>query len=217
MLKPILTHNRLFARHLCFDKLKQNIEDGARRMTRPKQGGEAVRRRGRPALPKGAGKRHALGLRVTAECRKALEEAAASSGRSISQEIEFRLERSLQQDAAFGGREMAGLFLMMSGAAALICARRGAKAWSSDSETFLAIRAAWRGLIDQAAPDYTGEIGLLHQPSSSDEAARKAQEADFREWLERAEAAKRRREKIERLGPDVAEALARLRPTNEDR
>ncbi len=181
-------------------------------MAKPKQGGEAVRRRGRPALPKGAGKRHALGLRATAECRRALEEAAATSGRSISQEIEFRLEQSFHQDAAFGGREMAGLFRMMSGAAALICERRGVKAWSSDFETFLAIREAWRLLIDEtapvmptdwkakfqalrdeapgapSAPKHTGEIGFLHQLSSSDQAAQEAHEARIKEWLDRADA-----------------------------
>src|SRR5262245_17786435 len=207
------------------------------RMAKPRQGGDAVRRRGRPAFPKGAGKRHALGLRVTAECRKALEEAAASSGRSISQEIEFRLEQSFHQDATFGGRAMAGLFHMMAGAATLICEWRGLKSWSSDWETFHAIRAAWHELIDQAVPDmpmdwkakfealrdeapgppptpkHTGEIGLLHQPSSWDEGALEAHEARIKEWLDRADATLRHFQEIENLGRDVAGALARgLRP-----
>src|SRR5262245_36794559 len=213
------------------------MRDGARRMAKPKHGGEGVRRRGRPALPTGAGKRHALGLRATAECRKALEEAAATSGRSISQEIEFRLEQSFHQDAAFGGREMAGLFRMMSGAAALICERRGIKAWSSDFETFLAIRAAWRLLIDEAVPDmpmdwkakfqalrdvapgalsapkHKGQFGLLHQRSPSDQAAWEAHEARMKERLDRAEAISRHFQDIEDLGRDVGGALARgLRP-----
>src|SRR5262245_32871740 len=98
MLLPRITQNRPYAKHFCFDRLEQKCRDGARRMAKPKQGGEVVRRRGRPALAKGAGKRHALGLRVTAERRKALEEAATSSGRSISQEIESRLDQSFQQD-----------------------------------------------------------------------------------------------------------------------
>jgi hypothetical protein len=130
----------------------------------------------------------------------------------------------------------------MSGAAALICERRGAEAWSGDLETFLAIRAAWHVLIDQAVPDmpmdlkaelqalrdqapaalsapkYTDEIGLLNQPSSSDEAAREAQEAEFKEWLDRAEAVSRRVQEIERLGQDVGELFGRLRrPPHEDR
>jgi hypothetical protein len=148
--------------------LQQKSRDGSRRMAKPKQGDKAVRR-GRPALPKGAGKRHALGLRATAECRKALEEAAASSGRSISQEIEFRLERSFHQDAEFGGREMAGLFRMMAGAAALISERRGGKPWSTDWESFQAVSAAWRELMNQVSPNMPAEWKARFQTLKSED------------------------------------------------
>jgi hypothetical protein len=39
-----------------------------------------------------------LGLRVTAEAKRKLEEAAIKSGRSISQEAELRIERSFDDD-----------------------------------------------------------------------------------------------------------------------
>jgi hypothetical protein len=39
-----------------------------------------------------------LGLRVTAELKRKLDEAAANSGRSQSQEAELRLERSFERD-----------------------------------------------------------------------------------------------------------------------
>src|SRR4051812_38494420 len=46
---------------------------------------------GRPTKPAVAGERAMLGLRVRAEIKEALEKAAEASGRSQSQEAEFRL------------------------------------------------------------------------------------------------------------------------------
>src|SRR3954469_8079548 len=59
---------------------------------------ERPKRRGRPALPPEKGKRYALGLRTTKELRDLLQQAADSSGRSLAQEIEFRLERSFERE-----------------------------------------------------------------------------------------------------------------------
>src|SRR5262245_20703 len=43
------------------------------------------------------GKRYPLNMRTTKELRDKIEEAAMASGRSLVQEVEFRLERSFQQ------------------------------------------------------------------------------------------------------------------------
>jgi hypothetical protein len=43
------------------------------------------------------GKRYPLNMRTTKELRDKIEAAAILSGRSLSQEVEFRLERSFQQ------------------------------------------------------------------------------------------------------------------------
>jgi hypothetical protein len=43
------------------------------------------------------GKRYPLNMRTTKELRDKIEEAAILSGRSLVQEVEFRLERSFQQ------------------------------------------------------------------------------------------------------------------------
>src|SRR6266567_1444577 len=51
-------------------------------------------RRSNWALP---GKRYPLNMRTTKELRDKIEQAAAASGRSLVQEVEFRLERSFQQ------------------------------------------------------------------------------------------------------------------------
>jgi hypothetical protein len=55
-----------------------------------------ARRRGRPALPAEEGKRYPVGIRTTKALREALLSASRASGRSLAQEIEFRLERSFE-------------------------------------------------------------------------------------------------------------------------
>lgn len=53
-------------------------------------------RMGRPTKPPSPGERVSLGLRVTADIKRKLDEAAEQSGRSQSQEAELRLERSFE-------------------------------------------------------------------------------------------------------------------------
>jgi uncharacterized protein (DUF1778 family) len=47
----------------------------------------------------GDGKRYPLNMRTTKEIRERLERAAAKSGRSLAQEVEYRLERSFDREA----------------------------------------------------------------------------------------------------------------------
>ena len=53
---------------------------------------------GRPRREPKPGERVKLGLRVTAEVKRKLDEMATYNGRSQSQEAEFRLERSFWLD-----------------------------------------------------------------------------------------------------------------------
>mgnify|MGYP001569362371 CR=1 FL=1 len=70
------------------------------------------------------GKRYPLNVRTTWETRQLIERAAKESGRSLVQELEFRIERSFQEQsdraAELGGRELYGLFKMMAGAAQMV-------------------------------------------------------------------------------------------------
>ena len=65
-----------------------------------KQNGKAGRpigthkRRGRPSV----GERVGLGLRVTPELKERIEQTCKATGRSQSQEVEYRLERSFWLD-----------------------------------------------------------------------------------------------------------------------
>ena len=110
-------------------------------------------RRGRPRLPGERGKRHTLSLRVTDERRHDLENAAAQSGRSISQELEMRIEQGVREEEILGGAEMVRLFRMMAAAAQLIETRAGpGKTWFSDYEVFVSVREAWSRIIDSVLP-----------------------------------------------------------------
>jgi hypothetical protein len=75
---------------------------------------------GRPTKPAPAGERIPIGLRVTSEMKTRLDTVAQQSGRSFSQEVELRLERSLEREDLLPqvlslayGRKMAGLFMML--------------------------------------------------------------------------------------------------------
>lgn len=54
--------------------------------------------RGRPPLPPGEAKRSPLTIRSTKEMKQALVSAAKASGRPLAQEIEARLQRTLDED-----------------------------------------------------------------------------------------------------------------------
>jgi hypothetical protein len=60
-------------------------------------------RTARPA--EGGGKRYPLNMRTTREIREQLEAAAAASGRSLAQEVEFRLEQSFRIDQAYAAED----------------------------------------------------------------------------------------------------------------
>jgi hypothetical protein len=73
------------------------------------------RPRGRPVLPPDEVKRHSVGIRTTKKLKDALQRAADLSGRSVAQEIEFRLEQSFEVEKAFGGRETQKVLRTLAG------------------------------------------------------------------------------------------------------
>ena len=121
-------------------------------------------RRGRPALKPGSPKRSSFNTRLHTEIKQQLETEAQIAGRSLSEEIEFRLGRSLQQEADFGGRQLHGLLRLLVGAAEIIQARTG-KSASDDWKTGLAIGHAWKRLIHDWLPrppaEWIAEVKLL--------------------------------------------------------
>ena len=96
-------------------------------------------KRGRPSLPPGEGKRYPLNLRTTKETRELLESASRASGRSLSQELEFRLEQSFLGDdtkyADFGGEHHYRFFRLQADAAQVVGARSGCD-FFDEAETY---------------------------------------------------------------------------------
>ena len=119
------------------------------------------RGRGRPPLPPGEGKTAAFTTRLRPRLKGSLEVAAANAGRSLSEEIERRLERSFDEEEAFeqylGGAEMLGLFKAMAGVAAAIEARIGT-AWLEDQMAFTTVVAAWAALLNQHSPEKSQSV-----------------------------------------------------------
>lgn len=84
----------------------------------------AKNRGGRPRKAKAKpGDRIQLGVRVTNEIKARLDGAAKDSGRSLSQEAEFRIERSFERENLLYetfeiayGRQLAGLLMAAAGA-----------------------------------------------------------------------------------------------------
>lgn len=103
-----------------------------------------VARGGRPPRGPYSGKSSAISTRVTADLRKRLDRAAARSDRSLSQEIEHRLDHSFyEEDAltdAFGGPHNLTLMRVLGAAAAAIEVRCG-KTWVEDPRVLRDVRA----------------------------------------------------------------------------
>lgn len=64
------------------------------------------KKRGRPTKAPTPGERVSLGLRVTADMKDRIDGAAARNGRSQSQEVEYRLERSFADEGLFSSPEL---------------------------------------------------------------------------------------------------------------
>jgi hypothetical protein len=108
------------------------------------------RPKGRPPKPEADRKRTNFTMRVRDELRDQLRAAAAASGRSVSEEIEHRLERSFSEDQAFqwalGGEHNERFMRAFTIAAWLIETRTGKK-WHEDDETMHEVRFAASAII----------------------------------------------------------------------
>jgi hypothetical protein len=103
-------------------------------------------RRGRPPLKSGEAKRASFNTRLRNALKEHLEESARAAGRSLSEEIESRLERSFDRTEALGGLEYEALFQMMAAAARVIEARLARSPFSDPMASAVA-RNAWRQII----------------------------------------------------------------------
>ena len=109
-------------------------------MESPETRDKSNRPTGRPPRGEYADKRKTLTTRITAKLRKQLEQAAEKSGRSLSQEIEFRLEQSFHDREAlyreFGGESSYNLMRWLA-LTFWVAEQVTKKPWSEDEETYL--------------------------------------------------------------------------------
>ena len=98
-------------------------------------------RMGRPPLPPGTRRGASMGFRPTPEIREKLEKASKANGRSMSQEVEHRLERSFTEEAnlqwayeQFIGDEALHGAIMMASSLIRITQDETGVPWHRDSE-----------------------------------------------------------------------------------
>ncbi len=102
----------------------------------------------RAKLPPGEGKRVPLNMRTTRETREKLEKSAAGSGRSLAQEVEYRLERSFAQEPQ---SEIAYRLIRLLGTAMSVVEQQTGKD-ITDYETYVAVETAITGVLDSLKP-----------------------------------------------------------------
>jgi hypothetical protein len=137
---------------------------------------ESTRRRGRPALPAGEGKRYPLAIRTTKTLKDQLVRASQASGRSLAQEVEHRLELSFMEDRQSEGvlehvftRKVAATAMAIALAIrvtvdAIKWARRKPRirepAWLEDPFEFGQIAAAVNGFLACLQPEGGGDLRM---------------------------------------------------------
>lgn len=105
---------------------------------------------GRPT-ERGESKRAPISMRTTPSIRAALEEAADREGRSLAQEIEQRLERSVAEEQVRGGPHNVRLLDAIAAEVATIETITG-ESWNKDQVTFHLILLAIPEMLHQHAP-----------------------------------------------------------------
>ena len=123
--------------------------------------------RGRPAKAAVEGERNPLGLRVTADLKRKIEEGAAASGRSQSQEAEFHLERAYLDINArieeFGGADNYRIAKLLFAVVPIIEADSG-HSWREHGPTFNQVASAWGTILEvlrrQASKSSGGLFGV---------------------------------------------------------
>jgi len=113
----------------------------------------AKRKRGRPTLPKAERKRGILAFRARDDLRQVLTDAAKLSGRSVSEEIEHRLEQSFETADLIAGAfraasgEANGDLMRAIATAIWLIERRTGKKWNEDQLTAIEVHSAIEGIV----------------------------------------------------------------------
>ena len=96
-------------------------------------------------------KRAPLNMKTTPRLRERMQRAADANGRALTQEVEARLERSLDRDDLYGGQHVATFVDLLGMTIRIIEQRHGAR-WIDDPGTFDAVEAAALRLLGWNRP-----------------------------------------------------------------
>jgi hypothetical protein len=136
---------------------------------------------GRPS-ERDESKRSAIAVRTTPTIKAALQEAAARSGRSLTQEIEQRLERSVELEQDLGGPEMLDMFRDIARSIAQFESEIGN--WQTNYESFVLARAVIDRALDSFQPLPEGALSLHAEAGWVLESLRNLQAAMKKRWPE---------------------------------
>jgi len=155
------------------------------------------RPRGRPRID--APLRPAVHVRLTPGVKGQLERDAKRANRSVTKEIQVRLEKSYLRDEMYGGPQMAAMFREMADVALGVARQQNRGSFFEDFETFVFVRNVWQIIIQDQMPRPADE--LLAEISRKWDAFKAGApqthaQAAAREWL------------IQRTPMALAEALA---------
>jgi hypothetical protein len=116
-------------------------------------------KRGRPIKMEGA-KRSAIAVRTTEETKERITAAAEAAGRSLTQEIEQRLEWSLSFEDEFGGAKGVALHRHIAWSLRQAEKQIGSK-WTESPTAFFAAMGAIEAALEELQPPYSGETGQM--------------------------------------------------------
>lgn len=113
-----------------------------------------------------------LSIRTSSELRTKLQMALESSGRTLTQEVEMRLERSFSSEEFVGGERTAA-FLNLLGATIREIEANTGKSWLEDETTFEEVGSEFAGLFAARRPgtsarSMTPSVKEKPDPSGSD-------------------------------------------------
>ena len=110
-----------------------------------------TRARGRPKADPDRVKRSPVTLRTNRVLYNRVSGSARANGRSISEEIEFRLVEAYAGESLYGGPRIAAVLRYLAAAAGAIAARYR-RAPLDDRTTFNSLKRAWFRIIEDEAP-----------------------------------------------------------------
>lgn len=127
-------------------------------------GKKATKKMGRPPLPPGERRRASMGFRPTPAIRRELEQTAFANGRSLSQEIEARLELSFAVEKtrieAFGGDATDAVTKALAAAANAV-SQKAKRSWLEDAGVYREVEKAIFLLLDAFRPGKKGSFPLF--------------------------------------------------------